>query len=145
MSENNGKTNGHKPGPKLKIDDGAKAEIFACLTVGASLQDASDYVGIARCTLTRLKQSDPEFAQGCAKAIKKGKLHCLNKIGKATAWQAAAWMLERRWYQEFSRKDKVEHSGPRGGPIVFDVSKLTDDELRTIRSIHNRLAATGTN
>ena len=33
------------------------------------------------------------------------------------AWTAAAWWLERRYPDEFGRKVRAEHSGPRGGPI----------------------------
>jgi len=42
---------------------------------------------------------------GVNKAIKDGKLRCIKKIGKASQWQAAAWMLERKWGKEFRRKD----------------------------------------
>ena len=35
-----------KPGRKPKIDAKTEADIVAVLTVGASLQDAADYVGI---------------------------------------------------------------------------------------------------
>jgi phage terminase small subunit len=41
--------------------------------------------------------------------------------------------------------NRHEHTGANGGPITFDATKLTTDELRTVRAIHNRIAATSSN
>ncbi len=43
-----------------------------------------------------------------------------------------------------TEKRKTEHSGPDGGPIVTeerkpDLSKLSDDELRSLRDLHTKL------
>lgn len=34
-------------------------------------------------------------------------------------WQAAAWYLERKFPARWSRRDRVEHSGPHEGPITL--------------------------
>jgi hypothetical protein len=100
-----------KPGPKLKIDEHAEARVFGALSVGASLQDVADMLGIDRSTLTRKKASDPEFAQGCIAAEKDGKIKHLKKISSAKQWQASAWFLERKYWQEFGKREHMEHSG----------------------------------
>src|SRR5437016_3706044 len=97
-----------RTGRPPKIDAKAEAEILAILSHGASLRDAADYVGIDRSTLTRLKQRSRCFAQGVMQATAKGKIHLLMKISKATQWQAAAWMLERKWAKEFIRRESVD-------------------------------------
>ena len=98
----------NKPGPKPKIGDKERDDVFACLSVGGSLADAAGYIGVNASTLRRAKAADPEFARGVRQAVLKGKIHHLNKIGKAKQWQASAWMLERRWGKQFGRKDKLD-------------------------------------
>jgi hypothetical protein len=94
-------------GRKPKLDDAAKQKVYEVLTLGASLQDAADILGVDRSTLTRAKQSDPTFAHGIKKATAEGKVWHLQQVKdhKPGAWQASAWMLERKWYKEFARRD----------------------------------------
>lgn len=111
-SSHNGSPNGRsKPGPKPKIDDAAIQQVYAILAVSGSLNDAADYLSIDRMTINRKLTADPRFAKGVDRAIAKGKLRLMNKIGKAEPWQAAAWMLERKWGAEFGRKEAVTING----------------------------------
>ncbi len=116
-----------KSGPKPKIGEHEQAQVLAILRVGGSLRDAADVIEVDYKTLYRLRQGDEQFAKGVRKAQKVGKMRLLRKIGKAKNWRAAAWMLERRWGEEFGRRERVEHSGPEGQPIAID---QTDSELR---------------
>ncbi len=121
----------NKPGPKPKIDADAKRQIYAILSVGASLRDAAGYLGVDWKTIINAKKADPEFCTGCMKAANQGKIKMLKKIGKARQWQAAAWMLERKWGKEFGRKDRqqVEVSGK-----LDHGHSVADDDLRRILS-----------
>lgn len=62
-------------------------------------------------------------------------LRNLALIGKAAqdgTWQAAAWLLERRYPEEYGRKvvqGQFEHSGPGGGPLEVAVGTVSMDEL----------------
>jgi hypothetical protein len=38
-------------------------------------------------------------------------LYLLKKMRKAGAWQAAAWMLERKWGSEYGSKNNTTHDG----------------------------------
>lgn len=64
--------------------------------------------------------------KGRAKAIQKA-LTNINRAGNDPAhWQANAWYLERVEPELFGRKQKVEHSGPGGGPIVH--TELSEED-----------------
>lgn len=51
------------------------------------------------------------------------------------SWQAWAWLAERRFPDEFGRRQRIEHGNADGEPFrvaptpVFDPSKLTSEEL----------------
>lgn len=51
------------------------------------------------------------------------------------SWQAWAWLAERRFPDEFGRRQRIEHGNADGEPFrvaptpMFDPSKLTDEEL----------------
>jgi len=52
------------------------------------------------------------------------------------AWQAAAWILERTYWQQFGRYNRVEHSG------TIDVPTATSDERRrATAALRDELAA----
>lgn len=43
-------------------------------------------------------------------------------------WNAAAWRLERKYPKRWGKTDKIEHSGPDGGPIT--TSKETEEQKK---------------
>lgn len=98
-----------KRGPKPKVTDEVKKQIYAILAIGGSVDDAAGYLGIDVSTIYRATKEDDKFAKGVVRSMKSGKLKLIEKMGKATAWQAAAWMLERKYGAEFGRKDTVEN------------------------------------
>lgn len=112
-----------KPGRKFKIGDKQRAEIIAILTVGASRQDAADYIGLNYKNLYNYWHRFPDFDEEMRQAEAKGKIHHLNKLAKSEDWRASAFMLERKWWQEFGKKDKVqnEHSGKDGKGLTIEV------------------------
>ena len=52
-----------------------------------------------------------------AEAVAMQRLLSLISNAGQTDWKAAAWTLERRFPDEFSKPQKLEHSGPEGKPI----------------------------
>lgn len=70
--------------------------------------------------------------KGRAKAIQKA-LTNINRAGMDPAhWQANAWYLERVEPEFFGRKQRVEHSGPGGGPIVH--TELSEEDKKRFLS-----------
>jgi transposase-like protein len=44
-------------------------------------------------------------------------------------WQAAAWYLERKMPDRWGRKERIEHTGAKGGPItLLDWAQAVRDE-----------------
>lgn len=66
-----------------------------------------------------------QFSDAVEKALADGEVRDLATITKASRdtdrrpgqWTAAAWRLERRFPDRWGRRDRMEISGPGGGPI----------------------------
>lgn len=43
----------------------------------------------------------------------------IQQAAQAGTWQASAWYLERRYPSRYGRRERLEHSGPEGGPITL--------------------------
>jgi transposase len=108
--------------------------IFAALRKGMTKKAAAASGGITYTTLREWEQAFPEFAEALKAAEADSQQELLKKIWTASdqQWQAAAWMLERRWPQDFARRQALEMSGPDGGPIetASRPAELSDEELR---------------
>lgn len=90
------------------ITDANEKEILAILSIGGSRNTAADYVGIGRTTLHDHIDRGGSFSEQVKRAEASGQLKHLKKVGGADQWQASAWMLERKWPDEFGRKDRHE-------------------------------------
>jgi len=69
-----------------------------------------------------IKPEYVKFFNAIKEAASFSEAHYLSLIHKAASdatWQAAAWFLERKYNERWGRRDKHEHSGPDGGPIVI--------------------------
>lgn len=111
------KTTRQKPGPKFKITVEDRNKILGAVGVGGSLNDAAKKIGVNISTLRRLRIADPEFAKAIETEEATGKLILIERVTGSSAWQAAAWMLERKYGREYGRRERLEHSGKDGGPI----------------------------
>lgn len=98
-----------KRGRKPVITEAERRIIYGILTGHGSLDDAAGFLEIDLSTIYRTMHADEDFAKGVKRARKIGKRKLIAKVGKANAWQAAAWLLERRHGKEFGRHDKVDH------------------------------------
>lgn len=112
-----------------------EAKLLGAIETGMPLKYAAQYAGICYETMNRwrirgeLENAPPEFRHFCqavrqSQAIAMHKL--VSRINKAsdTDWRAAAWMLERRHPEEFSRPLPIENAKPDGKSITpnYDVN-----------------------
>jgi len=90
---------------------------------------AAQYAGIGESTyyewLQRGREGESPFAE-FAEAIKEAEAQAevrnmalIQQAAQAGTWQASAWYLERRYPSRYGRRERLEHSGPEGGPITL--------------------------
>lgn len=127
-----------------ELTDELALEIAKHLIRGSSIADACALAGIAESTYHAwVKRGEAgespfaEFSELTRAARAEARTRLVRVVRRAATegdWKAAAWFLERSDRSNWGRTvdAKVEHSGPNGGPIEIDVTKLTDDELRAI-------------
>lgn len=88
---------------------------------------ACNHAQISHDTLTRWESESPEFKERIKKSEEQGWkfLHddCVTTIWNTKAWQARAWLLERKFHDIYSLRTKSEVSG-------YIESSETDQERR---------------
>lgn len=103
-------------GRTSKKQPGHIKEIIRLARLGLSLNAIADHLCIHPITLIRWRAEDAKFAN----AVKVGYALCkkdhLKTIKRASKknWTAAAWILERRFPDDFSRKDQMRLSDAEG-------------------------------
>lgn len=94
---------------RSKKDEESIRKLCQLVSSGSTISEACSIVGISVQTLNSWKRTDCEFKDEIAKAEALFKARNLNIIQKAAdkSWQAAAWLLERKYQDEFSLKTKI--------------------------------------
>jgi transposase len=90
--------------------------ICAAVAVGCTYEQAAAVAGVHYDTLRVWRNTFPAFSGALEKAEASGVLSRLARIqaaGRDGAWQADAWWLERKYPEQWGRRDRlqVEHSG----------------------------------
>ena len=127
---------------RMKYSPEIIKEICRYIENGNSHKDAAALAGICEDTFYEWRNKS-EFAESLKKAELKCKMRNILLIQKAAqdTWTAAAWFLERRYFDEYGRKQKLEHSGEIKN-INQEAEALTDDELhRTLQEIRKHINA----
>ena len=90
---------------------------------------AAQYAGIGERTfhkwMERAAAGDEPYVQ-FRQAVKEAEaiaevrnMALIQQAAQAGTWQASAWYLERRYPSRYGRRERLEHSGPEGGPITL--------------------------
>jgi hypothetical protein len=98
-------------GSKEKNNDILKGKLTYYLSKGLSLDDACKLTNLEKKKLDILRE-DPKFEDFIQQSLLKNKEECLDAIieaAKSGYWQAGAWILERKYPDEFGKKDLVRH------------------------------------
>jgi hypothetical protein len=117
-----------KPGSPCLLTKRCEAVLLKAIEDGMPLKHAAMIAGISYDTLNRWRnKGESEFApiefRDFCKALRRAEAVAMQRLlslisnAGQTDWKAAAWTLERRFPDEFSKPQKLEHSGPEGKPI----------------------------
>ena len=103
-------------------------EICDCVKRGLTQEDARIIVGISKDTFYRWRNEHSDFSDKLEKAnrhFKDENLAIIQRAAKKT-WQAAAWLMERKFFNEYAMRQRLEHSGTDGNPLTVHVVHYGD-------------------
>ena len=84
--------------------------ILGAIGEGLTQRDASILVGISEDTLSLWKRQDSDFSEQIRQKeieYKHGHVQIINKEAKRN-WKASAWLLERKYRNEYSPHSKID-------------------------------------
>lgn len=96
--------------PRFFGEPSRAEKLFQILRAGGSRADAAKKLGTTLDTITNEAKRDQSFSDGLIAAEIDGKISAIATIAQASQkkiegdWKAAAWLLERKHWQEWSRR-----------------------------------------
>jgi hypothetical protein len=133
-------------GRKSKLTPDTQKRLLDLIRAGVPRKRAAEACDIGESTFWEWMAEKQSFRSGVEKAYGECVASKVLRVRKAEdgAWQAAAWWLERMEWQDFGRRDRVENTGPGGGPMqhehAVDLKALPTHDLKELRRM--QLAAT---
>ena len=116
---------------KEKLTEEGIREAVKLVQSGLNDADVADYLGVAAETFSRWKnhpksELQDQLCQALKEAEVKRKAALLARVQRASEnnWQAAAWLLERRYPQEYAKPDRYHDQGIE--EAVNAVKELTE-------------------
>lgn len=99
-------------------------KLLDAIRVGSTFRLACSYAGIDHATFYRWLEKDATLATAVKEAEGAAVVGWLAKIEKAASegnWQAAAWKLERRYPEDFGRRERIEQTVEQNGRTVVEI------------------------
>ncbi|MBX7164822.1 MAG: hypothetical protein K1X74_00615 [Pirellulales bacterium] len=121
-----------KTGRRPVLDEAKQSAICAIVAMGCSRQTAAQYVGCAVATIRKTALRDARFADKLRKSEHGWELKQLTNIQAAAerSWQAAAWLLERRLPETYSKRDPKQVNGQHLARLVARFAEVVAGEVR---------------
>jgi len=122
-----------KRGRATKLDARMLRRICALLARGHTIKTVCEAAGIGERTFYDWKGSHPHFSQETTRAIGKSKIALVEKLRLSKDWRAQAFLLERRWPDEFGKSaERPLQSEPEqpSAPVILNINFRDDEETR---------------
>lgn len=129
------------PRPAIKLDEGRRKRLMAALEAGATLRMSAAAAGVSEDTLARWRKADADLQADIETAEARGAVRALEVIQQAAAagtWQAAAWMLERRYPADYGRR--VPPAEDTSKELETVVGWLNETNARMAKILRNATA-----
>jgi transposase len=119
------------------------ATICDALLSGSTQETAAAYASVPASTYWQwLKNgrnggslAERRFAADVEKAIATFKVGAAAKVAKSQDWRAQAWLLERRFPQDFGQVQRVEVDAQVSHSMKLDLGSATDAELAALKRL----------
>ena len=129
-------------GRPLKLTPEVEARIVEAVELGATWERAADAAGVGASTLglwrRRGEAGDAPYSSFLA-ALKRAEgagveraLRSIRKAAEGGAWQASAWLLERRYPADYGRRSEV---------AVAVRSPAADSDAAIVKALHDLAAS----
>jgi len=135
----------HPGGRPTKLTLEVQKAIVDALAAGTYLETAAAAAGIERHTLLAWLKKGAVSASGKQKefstAVKKALANAEIRFGATIAvasqaqWQAAAWLLERRYPDRWGRIERHELTGEGGGPVQMQIIVQSEKQRDMVAQI----------
>jgi hypothetical protein len=151
-----------------KLSDEVTERIVSAIRAGGTLETAARFAGVHSRTMQRwmkvgrhavertggvpellAEEEQPyvRFVEALERALAEFKLALTTGIysaAQAGQWTAYAWLGERRFPDEFGRRQRIDHANADGSPFqvsaapAIDTSKLSNEELDTLIELYEK-------
>ena len=96
-------------------------KICALFEQGHTVSAVCGAVGIGERTFYEWREKHPHFSQATSRAIGQSRIALVDKVRLSDDWRAQAFLLERRWANEFGRTEpRVIQASP--APVSSDAA-----------------------
>jgi len=118
--------------------------VLDAIAEGLSQKDASILAGIDQDTLSHWKKQYSEFADKLLQKeieFKGQNIKLIQRAAKDGSWQAAAWLLERKYTEEFALKKSEQPPAPENKIYIVDLlnGTKTADGLTLIEKLREKI------
>lgn len=132
-----------------KITDEMIEILIGCVKTGLPLCKAAQVVRITHRTLDNWLKTGEDNIDSDDKSkhkyiklflgLKEAESSAITRLltrveGGAPGWQGSAWILERRWWQEFAKKQSVSIDSEKPHQINFNMPALTKEIVGDVLS-----------
>ena len=118
--------------PYKLLDKDTRIRLLDAVRLGSFIEHACAYAGITSRTYRKWRELAEEGTQPYAELFEQiryaesesilRRLGRIEKAGVDGTWTADAWLLERKYPDQFGKKDKVEVSGEINKPKIIDLT-----------------------
>ena len=121
-------------------------QVLKYIANGLTNDDACDYAGVSRTVFYEKVKEETDFADKYKKALisfKAGHINNVNLKSKET-WQASAWMLERKFRNEFALRNEIDVTTGGEKMNIFvapspEIAELINKRMAELHATDNNL------